>query len=100
MLMSLSTGLTCRNYSVENIYPFKRSFQAMRGSAVKHQIHDLISGNIFFLLFLSEQGAFVPETEGRTEEKKKGIVFHGFLFHSSCLGLNLRNHITNTEVYP
>lgn len=31
--------------------------------------------------FISEQGAFVPKTEGRTKKKKKGIVFLGCLFH-------------------
>lgn len=40
-----------------------------------------MSENCFFLLhFLSEQGAFVPKTEGWTEKEKKGIVFLACLF--------------------
>lgn len=36
--------------------------------------NDFMSEQCFFSCFLSEQGAFVPETKGRTKEKKKGKV--------------------------
>lgn len=63
--------------------------------AIKKRIHDLMSENCFFLCVcsLSEQGAFVPKTEGRTKKKKKGIVFVVFfLFLCSIMSEKPHHH--------